>query len=61
MNNLGIQDEQFDDFLFNKRDLGKIIRELTRLLQPMTVTQHLQSKLDMQIALALSDESNLNT
>jgi hypothetical protein len=46
------EDELFDDFFSNKRDLGKIIKELAKLIGVGTVNNILIPKLDAAIALA---------
>ena len=42
-------DEQFDEFYKNKRDLGKIVKELTKLVGPQTVTGVLKQRLEVTV------------
>ena len=55
LNSTEVQDEQFDEYFFNKRDLGKVLRELIRLLSVQrrkiikTRQRNLRVKIPMKI------------
>lgn len=46
LNSSDAQDEQFDEYFFNQRDLGKVLRELIRLLTVPKITPVLEAKLN---------------
>lgn len=52
------QDELFDDFFDDKKDLGKVLRELTKLIGVPTVASILQTKLDELVKQAMGDKEN---
>ena len=51
-NSVDTNDEMFDEYFLNKRDLGKILRETTKLVGVKTICPLLQSKLDATISFA---------
>ena len=51
-NFLNTNDDIFDEYFNNKRDLGKIIREISKLIGVKETTQILMGKLDQAVVSA---------
>ena len=59
LNSTDVQDEQFDEYFFNKRDLGKVLRELIRLLSVQKILPVLESKLNEALEIAKNNADNV--
>lgn len=59
LNSSDAQDEQFDEYFFNQRDLGKVLRELIRLLTVPKITPVLEVKLNEALEIARNNSDNV--
>lgn len=59
LNSTDAGDEQFDEYFFNKRDLGKVMRELIRLLTVHKIMPVLDAKLNEALEIAKNNSDNV--
>ena len=59
LNTTKVSDEQFDEYFFNKRDLGKVFRELIRLLTVPKIMLVLDNKLNEALEIAKNNKDNV--
>lgn len=57
-NTTDLKDDLFDDYIFNMRDLGKVLRDLIRLLGVAKIAPLLQNELNTALQVAQVDQKN---